>query len=260
MEIFGQHKAGARVVELHVKQTLSVGRDRQAGSGMVREFLQVPHHRDCASGKVEELEAGRVFRGCPGISYEIQSIPTDGKVSPKISRRFVDDLVFLAAVDRDLPDSFGVELGVVNGFAVGRFERGESPVLSDLHRFPAAHGPFPDLPVAAAVGSEVDPGSVVRPTGNGIVGAVVLQTANRSAVGADDVNIWVLAGTGVKGNLSSVGRPARSAGERSTERGQLRQVGSVGVGAPDFEVARAGGLKNGFQCSWAASTNRVSDL
>lgn len=100
----------------------------------------------------------------------------------------IEDEAFLTAADIHSPDAW-FPFDVIEVSAIRRFESLITAIDRHLYGPASSGGPFPDLPVAASIGGEVDPLPVGGPARQDIIGILSCQTSRQTAFRADQEDI-----------------------------------------------------------------------
>src|ERR1700722_5111318 len=125
---------------------------------------------------------------------------------------------------------------VINKLAVQRLERRVSAALGYLKGRTACRWNLPDLPVAGARRSEVNPFAVVRPAGTHTVKPVRCQSLRRAAVQVHADDLAAAWGGDVENHGLAVGRPPRRA--CPAHGAQLEPIAAITVADPDLQGSR----------------------
>src|SRR5207245_2015816 len=88
---------------------------------------------------------------------------------------------------------------------------------------------------------EINPASVMRPGRLGSVWRACRQATRWASIRVHHIQLHMTTGARIEDNAAAVWRPARSAGHRSAERGQLKKVRAVAIGDPYLGISRARG-------------------
>src|SRR6516164_5972229 len=102
-----------------------------------------------------------------------------------------------------------------------------------LNGWPAGCWYLPYLPAATAIGSEIDPMAILRPTRYDVGRRLVRELTRRAAPRIHNKNVSIAGSTGIESNLASVGRPAWSS-RHGVEMRELEEVRSVAPAHPDL--------------------------
>jgi hypothetical protein len=118
----------------------------------------------------------------------VNALPTQ---SPKALRSMIENLNFFAAPYRHLPDAGRSQFGVIDKLAIQGFKRLVASLLCHLHGRAALRGLFPDLPISAPVGTEINPPAIFGPARTYVIRGSRSHTAYRTSIRADHVNVRI---------------------------------------------------------------------
>src|SRR4051812_29718709 len=82
---------------------------------------------------------------------------------PKALHSAVQNLSFLATLDRHLPDTSHAQFRVIHKLAIERFKRFSAALMCNLQRRASLCWRFPDLPISAPIGTEINPPAISGP-------------------------------------------------------------------------------------------------
>src|ERR1700687_2045308 len=157
-------------------------------------------------GKAEEFNCKRPRRLRLNPIDEVDAVLHQRPIPPPCFE--IEDQSFLAAFHRDSPKAGIMDaLTIINKLSIGRLKWFDSTLLRHLHRIASFDGHFPHLIVSAAIGSEVNPPSIVGPAWQHISGTLRCDAARQPAFHTEYIDVRVTFRVRVASNLPPIGLP-----------------------------------------------------